>query len=157
MSEQERFSQVLREWTEVFMHHSARDFKSFMDEAGLSPTHLNILMRLLHGGTCGVSQVGDQLGITAAAASQAVDRLVQMHLVERREDPNDRRAKQLALSDNGQALLRRGIESRRQWMVRLTDALSPAQQAVIIDALTLLTHAARTTDDGPFPSKGRTP
>ncbi len=157
MTDQVRFSQVLREWTEVFMHHSARDFKAFMDEAGLSPTHLNILMRLLHGGTCGVSQVGDLLGITAAAASQAVDRLVQMNLVERREDPNDRRAKQLALSDTGQALLRRGIEARCQWMERLTHALSPAQQAVIIDALTLLTRAARTTDDTPLTPKGRIP
>jgi DNA-binding MarR family transcriptional regulator len=157
MNDADRFSRVLREWTEIFMHHSAQDFKRLMDEAGLSPTHLSILMRLLHGDKCAVSQVGGQLGITAAAASQAVERLVQMRLVERREDPADRRVRQLVLSDGGHVLLRRGIEARREWMERLTSALSPAQQAVIIDALTLLTQAARATDRELPAVKGRKP
>ncbi len=157
MTDGQRFAQVLREWTEVFMHHSARDFKALMDEAGLSHTHLSILMRLLHGGRCGVSQVGDHLGITAAAASQAVERLVQMRLIERREDPHDRRAKQLALSEDGRALLRRGIESRCLWMERLTDVLTPAERAVVEDALTLLTRAARTAEENSPAAKGRNP
>ena len=64
-----------------------------MEETGLSFSQINILMRLLHGGNTGVSEVGSQLGVTNAAASQAVDRLVQLGLIERTEDPDDRRAK----------------------------------------------------------------
>ena len=44
------FSEVMGEWAEVFMHRSFRDFKRFMDEAGLSPSQANALMRLYHGG-----------------------------------------------------------------------------------------------------------
>ena len=140
-------TEVIREWSEVFMHRSMRDFRKFMDETGLSFSQINILMRLLHGGNAGVSEIGDQLGVTNAGASQAVDRLVQLDLIERTEDPSDRRAKKLALTPKGRALIERGIEIRSQWVEGITEALTPKQQAMIISALTLLTAAARATKE----------
>lgn len=137
----------IREWSEVFMHRSMRDFKRFMDATGLSFSQINILMRLFHGGCAGVSEIGDQLGVTNAAASQAVDRLVQLGLIERTEDPEDRRAKRLALTQKGRALIEKGVEVRSQWIEGLTDALTPEQQNMIISALTLLTEAARKTKE----------
>jgi DNA-binding MarR family transcriptional regulator len=141
------FTEVIREWSEVFMHRSMRDFRKFMDETGLSFSQINILMRLLHGGSTGVSEIGGQLGVTNAAASQAVDRLVQAGLIERTEDPIDRRAKKLALTPKGRALIEQGIEVRSQWVEGLTDSLTPEQQSMIISALTLLTAAARATKE----------
>ena len=139
------FTEVIREWSEVFMQRSMRDFKRFMDETDLSFSQVNILMRLLHSGNTGVSEIGEQLGVTNAAASQAVDRLVQLGLIERTEDPEDRRAKRLALTPKGRKLIEKGIEARSQWVEGLTDALTPEQQSMIISALTLLTEAARAT------------
>jgi len=141
------FTEVIREWSEVFMQRSMRDFRKFMEETGLSFSQINILMRLLHGGNTGVSEIGDQLGVTNAAASQAVDRLVQLGLIERTEDPDDRRAKRLVLTPKGRTLIEKGIEVRSQWVEGLTDALTPDQQSLIISALTLLTAAARTTKE----------
>jgi DNA-binding MarR family transcriptional regulator len=137
----------IREWSEVFMHRSMRDFKRFMDATGLSFSQINILMRLFHGGSAGVSEIGGQLGVTNAAASQAVDRLVQLGLIERTEDPEDRRAKRLALTQKGRALIEKGVEVRSQWIEGLTDALTPEQQNMIISALTLLTEAAHKTKE----------
>lgn len=137
----------IREWSEVFMHRSMRDFKRFMDATGLSFSQINILMRLFHGGCAGVSEIGDQLGVTNAAASQAVDRLVQLGLIERTEDPEDRRAKRLALTQKGRTLIEKGVEVRSQWIEGLTDALTPEQQNMIISALTLLTEAAQKTKE----------
>jgi DNA-binding MarR family transcriptional regulator len=147
MSPTKVLSDVIREWAEVFMHRSMRDFRRFMDETGLSFSQINILMRLLHEGSAGISEIGERLGVTNAAASQAVERLVQMGLVERTEDPQDRRAKQLALTPQGRAMIEKGIEARSQWVEQLTDALTPEQQDMIISALTLLTAAARTTKE----------
>jgi DNA-binding MarR family transcriptional regulator len=141
------FTEVIREWSEVFMHRSMRDFRKFMEETDLSFSQINILMRLLHGGSAGVSEIGAQLGVTNAAASQAVERMVQLGLIERTEDPIDRRAKKLALTPKGRALIEQGIEIRSQWVEGLTDALTPEQQSMIISALTLLTEAARKTED----------
>ena len=129
------------------MRRSGRDFRGFMEETGLSFSQLNILMRLFHGGRCGVSEIGERLGITNAAASQSIDRLVNMGLIKRSEDPADRRAKQLALTQAGQALIEKGVEVRSQWVEGLTEALTSAQQDMIITALTLLTEAARKTED----------
>ena len=129
------------------MHRSMRDFRKFMDETGLSFSQINILMRLNHAGNSGVSEIGDQLGITNAAASQAVDRLVHLGLIKRTEDPDDRRAKKLALTPDGRALIEKGIEVRSQWVEGLTGALSPDEQSLIISALTLLTAAARSTKE----------
>ena len=141
------FTEVIREWSEVFMQRSMRDFRKFMEETGLSFSQINILMRLLHGRRIGVSEIGEQLGVTNAAASQAVDRLVGLDLIERTEDPIDRRAKRLALTRKGRALIEQGIEIRSQWIEGLTDALTPEQQSLIISALTLLTEAAQATKE----------
>ena len=141
------FTEVIREWSEVFMQRSMHDFRKFMEETGLSFSQINILMRLLHGGSTGVSEIGEQLGVTNPAASQAVERLVQLELIERREDPGDRRAKQLTLTPKGRTLIEQGIEIRSKWVEGLTDALTPEQQSMIISALTLLTAAARATKE----------
>ena len=142
MSPTKVLTEVIREWSEVFMQRSMRDFKRFMDMTGLSFSQINILMRLLHGGSIGVSEIGDQLGVSNAAASQAVDRLVGLGLIERTEDPVDRRAKQLALTQKGRALIEQGIEARSKWIEGIMDVLTPEQQNMIISALTLLTEAA---------------
>ena len=125
------------------MQRSMSDFKRFMDDSGLSPSQVNTLMRLYHQSQCGVSEVAVSLGITNAAASQMVERLVQMDLLERTEDPFDRRVKQLSLTPNGRSLVKRGIDARRCWMEELTSNLTPEQQAHIAEALSMLTQAAR--------------
>jgi DNA-binding MarR family transcriptional regulator len=139
-------TEVIREWSAVFMRRSGRDFRGFMEETGLSFSQINVLMRLFHGGKFGVSGIGEELGITNAAASQSIDRLVNLGLIQRTEDPQDRRAKQLALTQAGQALIEKGVEVRSQWIEGLTGAFTPAQQDMIIAALTLLTEAARKTE-----------
>jgi DNA-binding MarR family transcriptional regulator len=140
-------TEVIRKWSEVFMHRSMRDFKRFMDATALSFSQINILMRLVHGGSTGVSEIGSQLGVSNAAASQAVDRLVLLDLIERTEDPEDRRAKRLVLTQKGRTLIEEGVEARSKWIESLTDALTPEQQNMIISALTLLTEAARKTKE----------
>jgi DNA-binding MarR family transcriptional regulator len=147
MSPTQELTQVIYEWSDVFMHHSMRDFKRFMDETDLSFSQISVLMRLKHGGRSGVSKIGGQMGVTNAAASQAVDRLVHLGLIERTEDPDDRRAKRLALTQAGQTVIEKAVEARSQWIEGLTEALTPAQQDMIIAALTLLTAAARKTED----------
>jgi DNA-binding MarR family transcriptional regulator len=133
---------VLRTWVEVFMHRSFRDFRSFMDAAGLSPSQVGALMRLHCRGTCGVSDIGEHLGISVAAASQLVERLVGQGYLQRSEGQTDRRFKQVSLTPQGKALIESGIQQRQKWMEQLTNALSSQDQEAISAALALLTQAA---------------
>ena len=136
---------VLHEWVEVFMQRSMSDFKRFMDESELSPSQVNILMRLHFRGQCDVSDIGESLGVSKAAASQSVDRLFQRDLLKRVEDPVDRRFKQVTLTARGESLVERSFEARYRWMDELGEVLSPEQQQEIAVALAALTEAARTT------------
>ncbi len=147
MSPTKVLNDVIKEWSEVFMQRSMRDFRKFMVTTGLSFSQINILMRMVHRGSTSVSEVGEQLGVTNAAATQAVDRLVQLGLIIRTEDPEDRRAKQLALTQKGRELINQGVEARSKWVEGVTGSLSSEQQNLIISALILLTSAAQKTTE----------
>ena len=143
MSYFQSFPQILRDWSEVFMRHSMREAREFTRRSGLSMSQLSTLFRLYYSGQCGISDIGDHLGVTNAASSQMVDRLVQQGFIERSEDPHDRRSKNLVLTAKGRALVQDGIAARQSWMEQLTAALTPEQQESITTALVALTQAAQ--------------
>ncbi len=145
MSIEQQLTDVIRTWSQTFMRRSMTDFKRFMKETGLSFAQINVLMRLYHDRQCSVSDIGRQLGVSNAAASQLVHGLVKMGYVERSEDPHDRRVKQLSLTDSGRDLMEEGISARSCWLQDLAQALTPEQQHMIIEALQLLTRAAQDT------------
>ena len=147
MSSTEQFSTVLHEWAKVFLRRSGQDFKHFMDDSGLSFSQVNTLMRLHFTGQTDISDIGAQLGISNAAASQLVERLVRMGLLERTEDRTDRRIKWLSLTPGGHALAEKLVDTRHNWMEKFTDSLTPQQRDRISDALQVLTEAARNTEN----------
>ncbi|MEK7786240.1 MAG: MarR family transcriptional regulator [Chloroflexota bacterium] len=146
MSTAKQFNTALRDWAEIFMTHSMREWVRFVKSSGLSMPQFSTLMRLYYHGGCGISEISAHLDVTAPAASQMVDRLVQMGLLERGEDPNDRRAKQVTLSAKGRALIEKGIEARNRWSEELTTKLTAEQRGIVVEALTFLTEAASKLD-----------
>ena len=144
----DRFTQVLQDWSEVFMRRSMHDFIQFSKDSGLSMGQTNVLFHLHHGSSCGVSDIGELLGVTNPAASQMVHRMVTLGLIERTEDPDDRRAKQLQLTANGRLIVKESIEARRRWMEQLTYTLTSEEQTLIINALNILVDAAQDLEPG---------
>lgn len=147
MSSAEEFNFILLEWIKVFMRRTGQDFKSFMDDSGLSFSQLNTLMRLHFTGEADVTSIASQLGVSNAAASQLVDRLVQMGLIQRTEDTQDRRIKRLALTPAGHDLAEKLVSLRRRWMEKFTSTLTPQQRDNISIALQTMTDAARTLEE----------
>ena len=146
MTVSKQLVEALRDWADVFMRESMHQTIRFWKESEMSMPQISVLMRLHHHGACGVSEVGTYLGVTNAAASQMVDRLVQQGLLERAENPQDRRAKQLTLTRKGGALIQKGIEVRRRWLEDLGSALTSEQQTALLVALPYLTEAMRQRD-----------
>lgn len=143
MSVSKQFTAALRDWGDVFMRRSMRETIQFWKESGLSMPQISTLMHLHHQGACGVSEVGAQLGVSNAAASQLVHKLVQLGLLARAEAEHDRRAKHLTLTPKGVAFLQKGMDARRRWLEDLAAALTPEQQKAVSAALPYLTEAAR--------------
>jgi DNA-binding MarR family transcriptional regulator len=147
MTHASQFDQLLLEWIELFRRRSMQDFSRWMALCGLSKSQIGTMMRLYYHGQCPVSGIGDELGITPAAASQLVDRLVQQGFLERSEDPDDRRIKQVSLSTAGRTLIQQGVEARLGWMRELAEFLTPEEQVIAIQALELLIQAAREREE----------
>jgi DNA-binding MarR family transcriptional regulator len=147
MTKSTQFSQTLRAWMDAFMHRSMRGWNHFAKSTGLSMPQLSILMQLHHKGPCGLSEVSGRFDITAAAASQLVDKLVHAGYLERAEDPTDRRAKLLTLSTKGGELIGQGTEERYHWMDDLAAMLSVEDQKKVSEALILLTNAANEMEN----------
>ena len=99
------FVASLWEWIEVFMRRSMSNFILYSKESGLSMSQIGALFQIRRGAS-GVSDIGDDLGVTSAAASQMLERLVQQQLILRSEDPHDRRVKQIVLTEKGRQISR---------------------------------------------------
>lgn len=132
------FVDTLKEWIEVSMHRSMRSFIQYARKNGLSMSHLGALFHLHRMGQCGVTELGDHLDVTSAAASQMLDRLVQQQLILRTEDPGDRRVKQIVLTDEGNRILEGGFSARQRWLEDLAETLSDDEKETIIKALNIL-------------------
>jgi DNA-binding MarR family transcriptional regulator len=142
---QDSATEALQEWTEVFMRHSTRDIQSVARETRLSLSQVHTLFRLHYRAACPVTDLGESLDLTKAAASHLAQRLVEMRLLERVEDPADRRVRLLRLSPEGKGLVRRMMDAHHEWVRRLTAALTQEQQAEVARALGYLVRAARAT------------
>jgi DNA-binding MarR family transcriptional regulator len=68
-----------------------------------------------------VTDVADFLGVTNAAASRAIDRLVQRGLIDRSVSPEDRRAVDLSLTPASRQLLDRFTEARNRELLSVLE------------------------------------
>jgi DNA-binding MarR family transcriptional regulator len=142
MQHPDPFVATLQQWIEVSMHRSMRDFIRFARESGLSMSQMGTLFHLHGRGSCGVTDLGDHLGVTSAAASQMLERLAQQGLILRTEDPSDRRVKQILLTDKGHQVLQESIRARQSWLYDLAEILSDAEKEASITVLSVLIEKA---------------
>ncbi len=88
-----------------------------------------------------VTQVGDALGVKANVATGIVQRLVERGLVERHEDPVDRRVRQLTVSAKGFALIEEMgsiiLSKGRRLLERLNDAQLEQLRDILVAMETL--------------------
>ena len=146
-SPQDAFLDTLRKTMSLIMHLTLRRSWHFAKERGLSITQIMALRQLYyHGESCSVSDIGERLGITNAAASQLLDKLVQQGLVQRTENPRDRRSKQILITEKGEDLLRESMRAHRAWMEALSQRVTPEEARQIDRALTILTEKLADLD-----------
>ena len=137
---------VFQNWIDLFMHRSMRRFLQYARKSNLSLSMIGALFHLHQREKAGVTDLGDHLGVTSAAASQMLERLVQQGLIQRSEDPEDRRVKQIVLTEQGCQVLEEGLRARQDWLVDLVEALSPMEQEHITSALEILISKAEGID-----------
>lgn len=149
MSNTDPFIATFQQWVDIFMHRSMRKFIHFARESGLSMSMIGTLFHLSKKGCAGVTDLGDHLGVTIAASSQMLERLVQQGLILRTEDPNDRRVKQIVLTEKGCHVLDEGVRVRQGWLDDLAETLSLEEKKLIKRALDIMINRANQLE-GPI-------
>jgi DNA-binding MarR family transcriptional regulator len=144
--------ETIRHFLDIAMHHSMHERVQLAKLVGLSMPQLGILMQLHYRGTCGISDLSERFDITNAAASQLVDKLVQSGLIQREEDPHDRRVKRVDLTEKGTELIRHHTEKRYRWVEGVAHKLTPEEREQVHQALDILARAAQDVDiEAPTP------
>jgi DNA-binding MarR family transcriptional regulator len=151
MESPESLVKTLMNWIEVFMRRSMRNFFLYSKQNGFSITQISAWFLIRRKGTSRDSDIGFELGITSPAASQLLERLVQQGLIVRSEDPNDRRLRQIALSQQGEVVLKEGLQARQKWLEDLVKLMSLDEQEQVFTALNIMLEKADQLEYQPTP------
>jgi DNA-binding MarR family transcriptional regulator len=89
-----------------------------------------------------VSDVAAHLDVAIPTASALVDRLVKKHLVQRKDDPAERRRTMLTVTPAGKDLLEESRSGAQEFVVHLLELQTPEQLSKISEGLALLASAA---------------
>jgi len=113
-----------------------------LGELRLGFTQLAALYVLADGSTTTVGELADSLGRSPSATSRLVDGLAKRRLVERKEEPEDRRQRSLTLTQRGQAILRAVDRARAdQFLTTVRPMPTPERALVAMGVAALATHA----------------
>lgn len=105
---------------------------------GLGPRHGAVLVQLAMAGSQSVSELSQRLGVTLATASLLVGELSRAGLVERREDPHDRRRTLVTIVPAHAPAFRAIAAERTALLERALAQLEPAERRGLINGLSVL-------------------
>jgi DNA-binding MarR family transcriptional regulator len=149
MQSTELLVSTLQEAFSIFRQRMMGNFFVYAKDKGLTMAQFGAMIQIYHKGGCGVSDIGSDLGVTNSAASQMLERLVQLKLITRTEDPTDRRVKLIVLTDKGRQILHEGNLANRNWLEDLARTMNPAEQEQVNQALVTLIEKARQFEISP--------
>lgn len=102
------------------------------------------LLEPLDAGPCTNRQLAEAAGVASPTATRMIDVLLARGLVTRVEDPTDRRAVLISLTDTGRAALTVKLDEYRKVREQLAGALEPDERRVAAD---LLQRLARVIEE----------
>jgi DNA-binding MarR family transcriptional regulator len=114
-----------------------------MEESGLSFTQCKALFVLFGPGSdggeaCQGKELAEQIGLSMAAISRAVDGLFEAGYVTRVEDPDDRRVRRIAITEAGEEVVGRILSARMAGLREFSASLSGPERRKLDSALGLL-------------------
>ena len=117
-------------------------FAGQLGELRLGFTQLAALYVLADGSTLTVGELAESIGRSPSATSRLVDGLVRRRLVERHQEPEDRRQRTLRLTQRGHAILRVVDRARADQFLSAVRPLPTAERAIVaMGVAALATHA----------------
>ncbi|WP_232828909.1 MarR family winged helix-turn-helix transcriptional regulator [Kribbella monticola] len=108
---------------------------------GLTPQQAHLICVLLDG-PLGMTELSRIMSIERSSLTSMVDRLERRSLVARSAHPTDRRACQIALTDEGRTLAHQAHDAYAGRVEALTTDLTPSHRSHVLAALNRIVTAA---------------
>lgn len=105
----------------------------------IAPALVAVLVALSARGPCRQNELASVLCVSQSALSRQMTELVDAGLVERRPDPDDKRAFRVQVSEQGQEALRAAKESRSARLRDMLSGWSQEEAAVALNTIERLT------------------
>jgi DNA-binding MarR family transcriptional regulator len=124
-------------------------------ELDVSFTQARTMFLLAHtDGPLPINEIASQLGLSVAATGRNIDQLVRLGIVERHENPDDRRVKLVSLSPTGFEVADQQFEQKRRAVRKFVDRLSATEAENLTQALRpiLAGESLRSTTKAPHVS-----
>ncbi|MBT2382150.1 MarR family winged helix-turn-helix transcriptional regulator [Streptomyces sp. ISL-11] len=128
-----------------------RELRAVFDEHGLTARHGAVLPQLLAEQPLAVSELARRLRLSLSTTSELVGALDRAGLVERREDPANRRRTLVAIAESRLPAVRAFIASRSRPLLRALDSLSARDRAGFVAGLTAWAREAQAQDGSATP------
>ncbi|WP_309615925.1 MarR family transcriptional regulator [Salinibacterium sp.] len=105
---------------------------------GVTATH-EFALQAIDGGAQSASALGRSLGVSKQAAAKTIAALEDMHYLDRRNDPEDARRKQLTVTGHGHEMMTIGAEAFDVLRTRLAERVGAHELESLERVLAVLT------------------
>lgn len=121
-------------------------FHEAFERGALGPRHAPVLMAVALQGEMSVSELAERVNLSLSTTSLLVGELSRAGLVERSEDPNDRRRTIVALNRTYREAAGAWLQERVGMFRRTLERLSPDARANFMEGWRILAEEALRTD-----------
>jgi MarR family 2-MHQ and catechol resistance regulon transcriptional repressor len=141
----------LKLWTVLARAYDAVRAHAFahIERQGLTPGEFGVLDTLHHRGPMLLGELQHRVLVTSGGISYLTDRLERRGLVERREYAEDRRTKQVALTPEGEALMRRIFPEHTAVIERALAGVEPEVKQAAVSLLRTVGRSAASVPVSP--------
>jgi len=144
MHESRLFSARLQQFIGLLLRIVMQNHYRFVKQHGLTLPQMMILYHIQRVGGCTVSDVGEEFGISSAAASQLLDRLVQQGYLTRQEHPHDRRVKENSLTEAGKQIIEASMNAHQNLVAEWAERIDVNTQQELLPLLDTLVGVLQT-------------
>jgi DNA-binding MarR family transcriptional regulator len=131
-SELQQFVEQIQKLFPLIMRYLEDEASRELIGLEVTPSQMNALFALYGMDDLPMGELAEQMGLTESAATRLVDRLINMNLVRRDRDEQDRRVVRVRLSTYGRQLAELVFERRQQQFTRFAERLEqPAREALL--------------------------
>jgi DNA-binding MarR family transcriptional regulator len=132
------FLNTVENWAKLYFLQSLTDFFNYLKHSDLSLLQGYALTYLFFKGPIKISELCEHMMVSPGAASQMVDRLEKLEMVERIADPEDRRVRKVLVLEKGERFVQENFTFSQSWLSEIPGSITPEQEAQITSVLSIL-------------------